>query len=102
MPRSSRPSSIIALLTKKTMKRAMMMPRAIRIRMQTSTRLKKPQPTARMPSLKLSATTPKNIPQAKEYLRAIEAANRKTTNLVKRDLQSTVKTWDHKVEFDVV
>lgn len=55
-----------------------------------------------MPSLKLAAITPKNVPQAKEYLRAIEQAYRKTTNLTQRDLQSTVKTWDHDVDFVVV
>ncbi len=55
-----------------------------------------------MPSLKLAAITPKNIPQAKEYLWAIEQAYRKTTNLTERDLKSTVKTWNHKVEFEVV
>jgi hypothetical protein len=55
-----------------------------------------------MPSLKLAAITPKNLPQAKEYLRAIEAGNRKTTKLTQRDLESTVRTWDHKVKFEVV
>jgi hypothetical protein len=55
-----------------------------------------------MPSLKLSAITPKNIPSSKEYLRAIERAVKKTANASKRDMQSTTRTWDHKVDFVVV
>lgn len=55
-----------------------------------------------MPSLKLTPIKPKNLPQGKEYLRAVESANQKTANATRRDLQATVRTWDHKVEFEVV
>src|SRR5688572_4065084 len=83
-----------------------MMNRKATTRMPTAmSRTTKPmriQPKTPMPSLKLSAITPKNVPQAKEYLRAIEQAYQKTTKLTERDLTSTVKTWDHKVEFEIV
>lgn len=54
-----------------------------------------------MPKLSLKAITPKNIPSSKEYLRALEKAVHKTANLVRRDYESTTRTWDHKPKFTV-
>lgn len=55
-----------------------------------------------MPRVSFSVVKPKNIPQSKDYLRAIDRAEKKTTNLMKRDFKATVRTWDHQVEFEVV
>jgi hypothetical protein len=55
-----------------------------------------------MPKLKLKAITPKHTPKTQEYLDALEKAAQKTMNLVRRDLQSTVRTWNHKPVFSVV
>lgn len=54
-----------------------------------------------MASLKLQSLKPKNLPQGKEYLDALQSAAQKTAGLVIRDLESTVKTWNTKVAFDV-
>src|SRR5690606_19581201 len=53
--------------------------------------------------VQLKAITPKYIPQSKEYRRAIEAAVRKSANLVKRDYESTVRTFspENKPDFEV-
>lgn len=54
-----------------------------------------------MPSLAFKAITPKNIPSAKQYLDAIRKGEQKTAKLTQRDLESTVRTWKHKVDFEV-
>lgn len=57
-----------------------------------------------MVSLKVTPITPKrsDLPSSKAYQQAIKKAVEKTARLVQRDLQSTTKTWNHKVKFEVV
>src|SRR5574338_245736 len=54
-----------------------------------------------MPFLKLKALTPQHMPTSKDYWRAIEAAYRRTTGLVEKDLRSTTRTWDHQPKFRI-
>lgn len=55
-----------------------------------------------MPKLTLTSITPKNLPQSREYKKAIEAALLKAGRAAKRDYESTTRTWDHKPKFDLV
>jgi hypothetical protein len=54
-----------------------------------------------MTNFKLTAITPQHMPTTAEYLKALKDSVYKTASLAQRDLASTVKTWDHKVAFDV-
>lgn len=55
-----------------------------------------------MPQLKLKAITPQHLPSTAEYLKAMELGVQATGSLIMRDMQSTVRTWDHKPSFYVV
>lgn len=55
-----------------------------------------------MPQLKLTAITPQHLPSTKEYLKAMTDGVQSTGSLIMRDMQSTVRTWDHKPTFYVV
>jgi hypothetical protein len=50
----------------------------------------------------LKAIVPGHVPRTEDYIRAIEQAFDKTFNLIERDFNSTVKTWDHKPDFRTV
>lgn len=54
-----------------------------------------------MPNISLKAISPKGLPKTKDFVQAIEKAVRNSAALTLRDLESTVKTWDTKVTFDV-
>lgn len=57
-----------------------------------------------MPKVSIHAITPKNLPSSKEYKKAITQAVQKSANLVKRDYESTARTWSskNKPKFDVI
>lgn len=55
-----------------------------------------------MPKLSLKAITPKNLPNSKEYAKAIKQATMKAAKLVQRDYEATTRTWRHKPKFDVI
>jgi len=54
-----------------------------------------------MPTLKIEAIRPGKLPTGAEYLKAFEQGTQKAAALVLRDLESTTRTWKHKVAFDV-
>lgn len=55
-----------------------------------------------MPQLKLTAITPKHLPSTADYMKAIDNAVQQTGSLIMRDMQATVRTWEHKPTFYVV
>lgn len=54
-----------------------------------------------MPEIKLTITAPKNLPSGKDFAQAIQKAAQKTAKLAQRDLESTVRTWDSKPDFEI-
>lgn len=54
-----------------------------------------------MPTLKLQALKPPKMPSGAQYAKAMEKRVQKSAALVLRDLESTTRTWKHKVAFDV-
>ena len=54
-----------------------------------------------MPSLKLTAITPKGMPTGDQYLKAMQKAVYKSAGLVLKDFEATVRTWKHKPVFDL-
>lgn len=55
-----------------------------------------------MPEILLKITPPKGMPTTKDFTQAFERAVRKTTGLVERDIQATMKTWARKADFETV
>lgn len=55
-----------------------------------------------MPQLKLIPITPKHLPSTKQYMDAMFNGVQQTGSLIMRDMQSTVRTWNHKPSFYVV
>lgn len=54
-----------------------------------------------MTRLSLKPITPKHVPSSKDYLKVIQASTVKTMKAAKRDYESTARTWDHKVKFEM-